>query len=234
MLTFTCDYCEKRFQREKSQAYHNTDKSKRRTKNIFCSRECSHAHARKTITFNCTNCQKQSSTIISQFAKSINHFCSQSCSASYNNRQRECKPKEVREPCYKPKIGRPKLIKLPKLCPQCGVKSKSTFCSTECSIEYKFQQKVKLVEERGYFYEPHIYNCRPFVKKYLRKKHGDKCSICGHGSIWNGKPLVLVCDHINGVPNDWTISNIRLVCPHCDSQLPTFKSKNKGNGGRPR
>ena len=26
------------------------------------------------------------------------------------------------------------------------------------------------------------------------------------------------------------ISNLRLVCPNCDSQLPTYKNRNKGNG----
>lgn len=45
--------------------------------------------------------------------------------------------------------------------------------------------------------------------------------------VWNGKRLIFVLDHINGDANDNTRSNLRLICPNCDSQLDTFKSKNK-------
>jgi hypothetical protein len=48
-----------------------------------------------------------------------------------------------------------------------------------------------------------------------------KCAICGINE-WQGQPLVLRLDHINGVPNDHRLENLRLVCPNCDSQLPTF------------
>lgn len=47
---------------------------------------------------------------------------------------------------------------------------------------------------------------------------------------WNNKDIVLILDHIDGNPDNNNPSNLRLVCPNCDSQLPTFKSKNKGNG----
>ena len=45
-----------------------------------------------------------------------------------------------------------------------------------------------------------------------------------------GKPVPLVCDHISGNSSDNEIENFRLVCCNCDAQLPTFKSKNRGNG----
>ena len=47
---------------------------------------------------------------------------------------------------------------------------------------------------------------------------------------WNGLPLVLVLDHVNGDPEDNRRENLRLVCPNCDSQLPTYKARNKGKG----
>jgi hypothetical protein len=52
------------------------------------------------------------------------------------------------------------------------------------------------------------------------------CSDCGLGSEWNGKKLTLVLDHINGVYNDNRLSNLRLLCPNCNSQTSTFSGKN--------
>lgn len=55
------------------------------------------------------------------------------------------------------------------------------------------------------------------------------CDICGIGPEWNDKPMVLILDHINGVNNDNRLENLRFVCSNCDSQLDTYKAKNKGN-----
>lgn len=54
-----------------------------------------------------------------------------------------------------------------------------------------------------------------------------KCSICGIEAIWNNKPMPLILDHINGINNDNRIENLRFVCSNCDSQLETYKSRNK-------
>lgn len=53
----------------------------------------------------------------------------------------------------------------------------------------------------------------------------DKCSMCGLKPEWNGQPLSLVLDHINGVYNDNRLPNLRLLCPNCNSQTPTFAGK---------
>jgi len=53
-----------------------------------------------------------------------------------------------------------------------------------------------------------------------------ECAFCGNEGEWKKKNLSLVLDHINGVKKDNRLSNLRFVCPNCDSQLPTFKSKN--------
>lgn len=52
------------------------------------------------------------------------------------------------------------------------------------------------------------------------------CSICGQLPEWNGKPLTLQLDHINGVSNDNRLENLRIVCPHCHSQTNTFSGRN--------
>jgi hypothetical protein len=61
----------------------------------------------------------------------------------------------------------------------------------------------------------------------------NKCAICGQLPEWNGKPLVLILDHINGVFNDNRIENLRILCPHCNSQQETFSGKNNRGKRRP-
>ena len=60
-----------------------------------------------------------------------------------------------------------------------------------------------------------------------------QCACCGIGPEWNGKPMPLILDHINGVHNDNRLENLRFVCSNCDSQLDTYKARNirkKKNG----
>lgn len=37
-------------------------------------------------------------------------------------------------------------------------------------------------------------------------------------------------DHVDGDSGNNHRDNLRLVCPHCDSQLPTFEMRNEGKG----
>lgn len=48
-----------------------------------------------------------------------------------------------------------------------------------------------------------------------------KCSICGQEPFWQGKPLTLILDHINGKNHDDRLENLRWVCPNCNQQLDT-------------
>lgn len=53
------------------------------------------------------------------------------------------------------------------------------------------------------------------------------CACCNIGPEWQGKPMTLILDHINGISNDNRLLNLRFVCSNCDSQLTTYKSKNR-------
>ncbi len=65
-------------------------------------------------------------------------------------------------------------------------------------------------------------------KRILREKLiPNICSICKMKPLWRNNTLILRLDHINGKTNDNRLSNLRLICPNCDSQLPTFCSRNR-------
>ena len=73
-----------------------------------------------------------------------------------------------------------------------------------------------------------------FYRNTLRKyviEHNDtyECSVCSI-SEWQGKPITLQIDHIDGCAANNTPSNLRLICPNCHSQTDTFGGKNKGYG----
>jgi hypothetical protein len=59
----------------------------------------------------------------------------------------------------------------------------------------------------------------------------NRCAICGLLPEWQGKPLIMRLDHINGICNDHRLPNLRFLCPNCDSQTPTFAGRNKGKPG---
>lgn len=54
----------------------------------------------------------------------------------------------------------------------------------------------------------------------------DECGVCGLGPVWNGKPITLQLDHINGVGNDNRLENLMVVCPNCHTQTSTFAGRN--------
>lgn len=70
---------------------------------------------------------------------------------------------------------------------------------------------------------------RGVIRDFVLEKQNFKCAICGISNEWNGKPLNFVLDHINGDCSNSSYNNIRLICPNCDSQLDTYKSKNKNS-----
>lgn len=53
------------------------------------------------------------------------------------------------------------------------------------------------------------------------------CAACGIGPTWNSLPLTLQLDHINGNKHDNSLRNLRLLCPNCHTQTPTWGRKKR-------
>lgn len=70
---------------------------------------------------------------------------------------------------------------------------------------------------------------RRYVKERLMRDGllENACAICKQPPIWNGHPLTLRLDHINGENTDYRIENLRLLCPNCDSQTDTYCGRNR-------
>jgi len=79
---------------------------------------------------------------------------------------------------------------------------------------------------------------RGIVKKddlRWRKKQGipercdnDACCFYSKPLVWNGKFLPLILDHREGNRYDNSPGSLWLLCPNCDSQLPTRGGANRG------
>lgn len=117
-----------------------------------------------------------------------------------------------------------------KICNICGKQlshtTKGNLCYS-CFVVKNREETIKHWLETGETGCNVSTTLRNAIRDYISTMQHDKCAICGIENKWNGKVLKFVLDHIDGDASNNFQDNLRLICPNCDSQLPTFKARNK-------
>ena len=119
-------------------------------------------------------------------------------------------------------------------CLSCGEECLSSrqktnkYCNNKCQQDHQYKQYIKmwlLDEITG----TKTSGASKHVKRHILEIQDGKCNKCKL-SEWNGLPITLELEHIDGNSTNNHISNLICLCPNCHSQTSTYKGKNKGNG----
>lgn len=214
MKKYICKHCGKEFEKPTELGGHITKEHSNKSKENGKKRTAQYKDKYNRSPKKCKQCGN-----IIPFEKRENSFCSSSCSASYNNKGKAKNGKEIKR----------------KKCLNCDKEfkplssSKGLFCSGNCSHSFRRLKKIKdFLNEEVIFKESQVR--AKTIRNYILEEQEHKCEVCKTNDVWNNKKLVFVLDHIDGNSENNTRNNLRLVCPNCDSQLDTYKSKNKGSG----
>lgn len=104
-----------------------------------------------------------------------------------------------------------------------GANKTNKFCNNTCQQLHIWETITKPAVERG-----ECTSASRAPKRYIIEVCGEICAECQTGPEWNGKPLTLELDHIDGNSDNNLPSNLRLLCPNCHSQTDTHGSKGQG------
>lgn len=191
----------------------------------------------------CKNCGK-----VIDWEHRENEFCSHSCSATYNNRNRQWSEesrKKLSETIQKKSPNFNGILKPThftknndidtecnkRICKNCGkplTKTQKFYCCLDCQHEYQtneYLSRWKNGEETGLSGE---YGLNKRIRNYLLNKVNYKCELCGWSKTnpFTGT-IPLEIHHKDGDYTNNKEENLQVLCPNCHSLTETYKSHNK-------
>ena len=148
----------------------------------------------------CNNCKQ-----LFESSNKNRKFCSQTCSAVYNN------------------TGRIKRkLKYCLACSKLLEHNKKIYCNNKCQQNFAKNART----------EDDLLNLsNAALRRHLIEQYGPRCMKCGWCEvhpITGTVPIEL--NHIDGNAENKQTSNLELLCPNCHSLTPNYRALNKGNG----
>lgn len=109
----------------------------------------------------------------------------------------------------------------PRLCAVCGkpTRQKYKFCDAPSCAAHRLRRRTTL--------DACLKDSTR--RRYLVRVRGHRCEVCRR-TRWGNQAIPLELDHIDGDYTNNTEQNLRLVCPNCHAQTPTYKNRNRGKG----
>jgi len=107
---------------------------------------------------------------------------------------------------------------------------KNKYCSHVCQKTHEYNEFIKrwkLGLEEGLKGPSQTSG---YIRRYISEKFNDTCQECEQTNVYNGKPLTLQLEHIDGNSRNNKEENLSLLCPNCHTQTPYYGSRNKGRG----
>ena len=194
-------------------------KSKKYNRGFFCSDECRKKKRNTNIhELTCMNCGKKYYSKRGVKTLDDPHFCSQSCSAIYNNKLKgyNSSKTEIIKCQYCNKEFRP-------------VNNSRKFCCKNCEINYRNNQTDKLIETGANVYHKTL---RAYFIRHYGRCMNPNCKWDWDSNNENNPVLEL--HHIDGNHKNNTLDNCILLCPNCHSLTDNYKFKNSHKSTRDR
>jgi hypothetical protein len=113
------------------------------------------------------------------------------------------------------------------------IPNRNIYCDNICQKKYEKKEDFNLIVEGEFDKLGSKQTIDRVSKQYLISLHGEKCMGCGWCEInsWTNKvPIEL--NHIDGDPENHSVTNLELLCPNCHSLTEFYKSRGKGRKWR--
>lgn len=93
------------------------------------------------------------------------------------------------------------------------------------------EKKSAMLWNKGHRNADFSYGGKGQHKSALIFERGHRCECCGL-TDWQGNPITLEMEHIDADKKNNTRDNLKLLCPNCHAQTPTWKRGKQASGWR--